>query len=259
MRRSIQLFIALAGVIGASASDTPRPDDRPPAIALQRPPYYPFESRLAGIEGTVVLDVLVNRDGSASQAWATSYPDPFLRDAAIAAVLRWKFRPGLRDGLPCRDAPAGSRHLHPRRQGGRAARQPRGGDPRWSRPRRLPDGAPGAEAGGADAFRPVPGFLADDGDDLAAAAKLDLCLKARPEFVDAYILRARVLARKGYLEEARDDLDTAHSIDPENAAIAPALRAVAAPARGAGGGPAWGETAVPLVQARLGHRRTRLL
>ncbi len=239
MRRSIQLFIALAGVIGASASDTPRPDDRPPAIALQRPPYYPFESRLAGIEGTVVLDVLVNRDGSASQAWATSYPDPFLRDAAIAAVLRWKFRPGLRDGLPV--------EMHLRvpvtftlGDKADALRGSRVEETPLVPPPAPPDGAPGAEAGGADAFAQAK-LLADDGDDLAAAAKLDLCLKARPEFVDAYILRARVLARKGYLEEARDDLDTAHSIDPENAAIAPALRALAAPARGAGGGPAWGE------------------
>src|ERR1700722_11599834 len=151
MGRSIQLFIALAAVSGASASDTPPPDDRPPAIALQRPPYYPFESRLAGIEGTVVLDVLVNRDGSVSQAWATSYPDPFLRDAATAAVLRWKFRPGLRDGVPV--------EMHLRvpitfslGDQADASRGSRAEETPLVPPPAPPDAAPGAEQREADAF-----------------------------------------------------------------------------------------------------------
>jgi carboxyl-terminal processing protease len=239
MRRSIQLFVALAGVIGASASGPPLPDDRPPAIALQRPPYYPFESRLAGIEGTVVLDVLVNRDGSVGQARATSYPDPFLRDAATAAVLRWKFRPGLRDGLPVEmhlrvpilftlgDKADGLR-------GSRVEETP------LVPPPAPADAAPGAEQRDTDAFAQAR-ILAEAGDDLAAAAKLDQCLRSRPEFVDAYVLRARVLARRGFVEEARDDLDTAHSIDPENAAIPTALKALAAPPRDPCGEPAWGE------------------
>jgi carboxyl-terminal processing protease len=239
MRRSFQLFVALAGALGASASDTPLPpDDRPPAIALQRPPYYPFESRLAGIEGTVVLDVLVNRDGSVNQARATSYPDPFLRDAAIAAVLRWKFRPGLRDGLPV--------EMHLRvpvtftLDKAEALRGSRVEEPPLVPPPAPADAAPGAERRDADAFAEAR-TLAEAGQDLAAAAKLDLCLKSRPEFVDAYLLRARVLARKGYVEEARDDLATARSIDPDNAAIAPALNALAPPARVPGAGPDWSE------------------
>ncbi len=237
MRRGFQLFIALAAVLAASAADTGPPDDRPPEIALQRAPYYPFESRIAGIDGTVVLDVLVNRDGSVGQARATSYPDPFLRDAAIAAVLRWKFRPGLRNGLPA--------DLHLRVPItftlGDKSETPRAGraeEPPLVPPPAPPDAGPGAEQRDADAFAGAK-LLADKGDDLAAAAQLDLCLKARPEFVDAYILRAQVLARKGYVEEARDDLDLARSIDPENAAIPPALKALGPPARGPKGELAW--------------------
>jgi periplasmic protein TonB len=64
------------------------------------PPAYPRESLLAGDEGTVVLRVLVDIDGTPlSVEIKQSSGHRRLDDAARRQVLRkWRFRPAMRDG-----------------------------------------------------------------------------------------------------------------------------------------------------------------
>lgn len=86
-----------------------RPDDTgdtatPPLPPLEKaapryhanpPPEYPPLARKRGLEGTVELDVLVNRLGAAEQIkLARSSSHDLLDRAAIAAVSRWLFLPG---------------------------------------------------------------------------------------------------------------------------------------------------------------------
>jgi protein TonB len=63
-------------------------------------PSYPREALMAGIEGTVVLKVLVDVDGTPlSVDIERSSGNRRLDDAAKRQVLRkWKFRPAIRDG-----------------------------------------------------------------------------------------------------------------------------------------------------------------
>ncbi|MGN6152732.1 MAG: energy transducer TonB [Lysobacteraceae bacterium] len=63
-------------------------------------PSYPREALMAGAEGTVVLKVLVDVDGtSLSVDIERSSGNRRLDDAAKRQVLRkWKFRPAIRDG-----------------------------------------------------------------------------------------------------------------------------------------------------------------
>ncbi len=56
------------------------------------PPAYPPLARKAGIDGDVVLDVIIGADGSVKSATALR-GDPFLTQAAVDAVERWKYRP----------------------------------------------------------------------------------------------------------------------------------------------------------------------
>src|SRR5215831_14401630 len=63
------------------------------------PPVYPKRARQDGIEGTVVVEVLVGRDGRVHDARILK-SIPILDDAAVAAVRQWIFRPAQSKGQP---------------------------------------------------------------------------------------------------------------------------------------------------------------
>jgi protein TonB len=71
-------------------------------MPLQRiPPQYPSDARRARITGWVVLEVTVNADGSVRGVKVTdSKPKGLFEAAAAQAVLRWKFKPKVKDGKP---------------------------------------------------------------------------------------------------------------------------------------------------------------
>jgi TonB family protein len=62
-------------------------------------PEYPKLARLAHIEGPVVLEAVVSRDGTVGMAHALSGPQ-MLRDAAQKALLNWRYLPYMVDGRP---------------------------------------------------------------------------------------------------------------------------------------------------------------
>lgn len=69
----------------------------PPQPYRQVDPEYPNFALAVGIEGTVVLDVLVDADGSVRDIQVV-HSVPGLDTAARTAVRRWLFRPAMRDG-----------------------------------------------------------------------------------------------------------------------------------------------------------------
>lgn len=70
-----------------------------PQLIAQRLPQYPRPARQAGVEGVVRMVCLVGREGSVEEADIVSGP-PLLRDAALEAVMRWRFKPALLNGVP---------------------------------------------------------------------------------------------------------------------------------------------------------------
>ena len=71
-------------------------------IPLQRiPPQYPRDAARNNITGWVQLEVLVNPDGSVRSARVLdSKPKGLFEASAVQAVLRWKFKPKVVNGLP---------------------------------------------------------------------------------------------------------------------------------------------------------------
>jgi protein TonB len=68
-------------------------------------PEYPLASRRDGEEGVVVIHAQVLADGSVSDAHVgESSGYERLDDAALAAVLGWRFQPALHDGKPVAQA-----------------------------------------------------------------------------------------------------------------------------------------------------------
>lgn len=62
-------------------------------------PTYPAAAAMAHVHGQVKIEAEVDRDGSVASARVVSGP-PLLRDAALDAVLRWRYRPRTLAGKP---------------------------------------------------------------------------------------------------------------------------------------------------------------
>jgi len=62
-------------------------------------PDYPTSARAARQSGMVAVEVSINDHGDVVAAQALTGP-VLLRDAAVAAARRWKFKPATRDGQP---------------------------------------------------------------------------------------------------------------------------------------------------------------
>jgi TonB family protein len=57
---------------------------------------YPAAMKAAGIQGRVVLDVIIDEKGDVFDAVVVASSDQKFDDAAVEAVRRWKFRPARR-------------------------------------------------------------------------------------------------------------------------------------------------------------------
>jgi len=62
-------------------------------------PSYPPDARAARIQGSVVLGVIIGKDGNVQHVRVIS-GDPMLAPAAIDAVKQWKYRPYILNGDP---------------------------------------------------------------------------------------------------------------------------------------------------------------
>ena len=68
-------------------------------IVSQVQPKYPEKAKKAKIQGTVLLDVEIGKDGSVENVKVASGPE-MLRQSALVAVRQWKYKPYLLNGNP---------------------------------------------------------------------------------------------------------------------------------------------------------------
>ena len=98
---SIVLFLCLATRTAAQQETTaPReiPPDQVQSLLLKRvAPIYPPLARQARIQGTVILDIVIGKEGDVGKMQLFS-GHPMLAPAAIEAVKQWKYRPYEEDG-----------------------------------------------------------------------------------------------------------------------------------------------------------------
>jgi protein TonB len=72
----------------------------PPRLLREVKSDYTDDARRAGIEGEVVLEIVVRRDGSVGDVRVKRGLDRGLDQRAIAAVRQWRFAPATRRGTP---------------------------------------------------------------------------------------------------------------------------------------------------------------
>jgi TonB family protein len=74
-------------------------DIRPPTKIRDVRPYYPPVAQQARVQGVVIVEARIERDGTVSHARVLR-SIPLLDQAAIDAVMQWEFTPTLLNGVP---------------------------------------------------------------------------------------------------------------------------------------------------------------
>ena len=85
------------GVLSLAMLESPE-QALPPRIIESTPAPYTESARAEGIEGSVVLMVLVRRDGSVGAASVSAGLEASLDLSALRTVREWKFAPAMRNG-----------------------------------------------------------------------------------------------------------------------------------------------------------------
>ncbi len=99
---------------GSEATDLQLPMPRPlgskqlpvdrdvilPRVVSRSNPVYGEQSRKAGIEGTILLYVVVGTDGRPSDVLVFRPLSPDLNTEAVRSVRKWRFSAGTKNGLP---------------------------------------------------------------------------------------------------------------------------------------------------------------
>lgn len=100
-------YVVAAFAVVAAAQDTAnvyRPGNgvTRPRVMKDVKPKYTDEARAAGIQGTVVLDVVVQEDGKVGEVKVAKSLDTTygLDDQAVNAMKQWLFSPGTKDDKP---------------------------------------------------------------------------------------------------------------------------------------------------------------
>jgi TonB family protein len=82
------------------------PTNRVPAALLsganltKKEPQYPKLAKILRMSGSVVLSVVITKEGTVSQLTVIASPDDLLSNSATEAVSTWTYKPYLMNGMP---------------------------------------------------------------------------------------------------------------------------------------------------------------
>jgi TonB family protein len=71
-----------------------------PKVVREVKPRYTSDAMLAKVQGSVLLECVVDVDGTVSDARVERSLDPVLDIQALNAARQWQFEPGTKDGMP---------------------------------------------------------------------------------------------------------------------------------------------------------------
>ena len=89
----------LGGVIGGTGDGPVMDYDQPPKLLKQTRPQYPQEAFVKKIEGTVVVEIMIDASGRVIRARVIQ-SIPALDAAALQTVYQWVFAPAMKHGRP---------------------------------------------------------------------------------------------------------------------------------------------------------------
>ena len=78
----------------------PAPQPKASKIIHIVQPIYPFEAKYRGVEGTVVLDVMIDETGEVREPFVVYSAGAMLDKSALDAVRQWRYLPTVLNGSP---------------------------------------------------------------------------------------------------------------------------------------------------------------
>lgn len=94
---ALRTAAAQASLPSGKIYDISQLDQKPKASRLI-PPLYPYKMSQAGINGDVTVEFSIGPDGKVTDARVVRSSDKEFEASAIAAVSKWQFTPGQKDG-----------------------------------------------------------------------------------------------------------------------------------------------------------------
>jgi TonB family protein len=88
------------GVVQVKMEEVDPTVDTPPRITNEAPIDYPIEMQRLNLRGEVKLRFTVDSDGRVRNPIVISSTNPGFNQAVIDAVLKWRFAPAVRHGVP---------------------------------------------------------------------------------------------------------------------------------------------------------------
>jgi protein TonB len=76
--------------------------DKPPVPISQVSPRYPAELKKQRVTGSAVVVFVLNEEGRVEDPRIETSSHPDFEKAALDAIRRWRFKPGMKDGKPVR-------------------------------------------------------------------------------------------------------------------------------------------------------------
>jgi periplasmic protein TonB len=89
----------LGGTLGGTGTGPVTDYDSPPRLVKQTKPQYPQEAFIKKIEGTVLVEFLIDSSGRVVRARVIQSV-PLLDAAALQTVYQWMFQPAVKHGRP---------------------------------------------------------------------------------------------------------------------------------------------------------------
>jgi protein TonB len=89
----------LGGMLGGTGTGPVMDYDAPPRVIKQTRPQYPAEAFVKKIEGTVLVEILIDSQGRVTRARVIQSV-PLLDAAALQCVYQWVFQPAVKHGRP---------------------------------------------------------------------------------------------------------------------------------------------------------------
>lgn len=97
---SVSTVFSPVGSVGPTGPAVWEPGelDRLPKPVFQPRPIYPEMMRQEGVGGQTIVDFVVDRTGNVRDAYEVSATERDFGAAAVRAVSKWRFKPGLKAG-----------------------------------------------------------------------------------------------------------------------------------------------------------------
>ena len=97
LRKFTLLLAFLSLALAVRSQDFEKPDT-PPVPVRTPPPSYPADLKRDGVSGMVVVNVIVEVDGSVADVEVRKSTNSAFDEPAVEAVKNWRFKPAQKDG-----------------------------------------------------------------------------------------------------------------------------------------------------------------